>query len=98
MSAASSGNLYSAPAVTREQSICRAWRLWGRAADLLITRQERPCYPGPSGPLPVPGEAESWAVPAPCAPGPALLDFRSRPHSHLTVEPPPEPLQVAPGA
>ena len=27
VAAASSGNLYSAPAVTREQSICRAWRL-----------------------------------------------------------------------
>ena len=28
----------------------------------------------------------------PCTPGPALLDSRSRPHSHLTAEPPPEPL------
>lgn len=62
VSVASSGNLYSAPAVTREQSICRAWSLWGGAADLLRSGQERPCYPGPSGPLPVLGEAESWAV------------------------------------
>ena len=59
---ASSGNPYSAPAVTWEQSICRAWRLWGRATDLLSSGQERPCCPGPSGPLPVPGEAKSWAV------------------------------------
>ena len=62
VSAASSGNLYSAPSVTWEQSICRAWRLWGGAADLLSSGQERPCCPGPSRPLPVSGEAESWAV------------------------------------
>ena len=62
VAAVSSGNLYSAPAVTREQSICRAWRLLGRAADLLSSEQERPCYPGPSVPLPVPAEAKSWAV------------------------------------
>ena len=62
VAAATSGNLYSAPAVTREQSICRAWSLWGGAADLLRSGQERPCYPGPSGPLPVPGEAKSWDV------------------------------------
>ena len=62
VAAVSSGNLYSAPAVTQEQSICRAWRLLGRAADLLSSEQERPCYPGPSVPLPVPAEAESWAV------------------------------------
>ena len=62
MAAATSGNLYSAPAVTREQSICRAWRLWGGAADLLSSGQERPCCPGPSRPLPVLGEAKSWAV------------------------------------
>ena len=62
VSAASSGNLYSAPSVTWEQSICRAWRLWGGAADLLSSGQERPCCPGPSRPLPVSGEAESWTV------------------------------------
>ena len=56
------GNLYSAPTVTREQSICRSWRLWGGAADLLSSGQEHPCCPGPSGPLPVPGEAKSWDV------------------------------------
>ena len=63
MVAASSGNLYSAPAVTQEQSFCRSWRLWGGSADLLSSGQERPCCPGPCGPLLVPGEAESWAVP-----------------------------------
>ena len=62
VAAASSGNLYSAPAVTREQSICRAWRLLGGSADLLSSGQERLCYPGHSVPLPVPAEAESWAV------------------------------------
>ena len=46
---ASSGNVYSAPTVTPEQSICRAWRLWGGAADLLSSGQERPCCPGPPG-------------------------------------------------
>ena len=88
MSAASSGNLYSAPSVTWEQSICRAWRLWGGAADLLSSGQERPCCPGPSRPLPVLGEAESWAVSHPCAPWPALLDSRSWPGRHLSTEPP----------
>ena len=34
----------------------------GGAADLLSSGQERPCCPGPSRPLPVPGEAGSWAV------------------------------------
>ena len=34
----------------------------GWAAGLLSSWQERPCCPGPSGPLPVPGEAEFWAV------------------------------------
>ena len=34
----------------------------GRAADLLSSGQERPRCPGPSRPLPVPGEAGSWAV------------------------------------
>ena len=34
----------------------------GRVTDLLSSRQERPCGPGPSRPLPVPGEAGSWAV------------------------------------
>ena len=62
MAAARSEHLYSAPPVTLEQSISRAWRLWGRVADLLSSGQERPCCPGPSGPLPVPGEAEFWAV------------------------------------
>ena len=62
VAAVSTGNLYSAPAVTQEQSICRAWRLLGRAADLLSSEQERSCYPGPSVPPPVPAEAKSWAV------------------------------------
>ena len=34
----------------------------GRATDLLSSGQERPRCPGPSRPLPVPGEAGSWAV------------------------------------
>ena len=45
-----------------ELSLCRAWRCQGGDADLLSSGQERPCCPGPSGPLPVPGEAGSWAV------------------------------------
>lgn len=43
-------------------SVRRAWRLRGGAADLLSSGQERPRCPGPSRPLPVPGEAGSWAV------------------------------------
>ena len=62
MAVARSEHLYSAPAVTLEQSICRAWRLWCRGADLLSSGQEHPCCPGLAGPLPVLGEAESWAV------------------------------------
>ena len=62
VSAASSGNLYSVPTVTPEQSISRAWRLWGGAADLLSSGQGHPCCPGPPGPLPILGEAKSWAV------------------------------------
>ena len=55
-------NLYSAPAITPEQSICRAWSLRCGAADLHPSGQVRPCCPVPSRPLPVPGKAESWAV------------------------------------
>ena len=72
MAAARSEHLYSAPTVTLEQSICRAWRLWCRGADLLSSGQEHPCCPGLAGPLPVPGEAESWAVSRP----PVLRDLR----------------------
>ena len=65
---ARSKNWYSAPTVTPEQSICRAWRLQGEAADLLSSWQERHCCPGPSGPLPVlgpPGLCLSWGRPNP---------------------------------
>ena len=55
MAVAISGALESAPSVAPELSVCRAWRLRGRAADLLSSGQERPCCPGPSRPLPVPG-------------------------------------------
>ena len=43
--------------------------------------------------------AGSWAVsPVPCAPGPALLELHSRPHSSLRVEPLPElPLSCSRG-
>ena len=55
MVAASYGALDSAPAVTPELSVCRAWRLLRRDTDLLSVGQECPCCPGPSWPLPVPG-------------------------------------------
>ena len=87
----SPGALDSAPAVTPELSVCRAWRLRGRAADLLSSGQERPRCPGPSRPLPVPGGGRILGcVPAPSAPGPALLDSRSRPAAP-SAEPPPSP-------
>ena len=83
MTVATFGNLYSAPTVTREQSICRSWRLWGGAADLLSSGQEHPCCPGPSGPLPVPGEAKSWDVSwRPCS-GACAVGF-----ALLAVQPP----------
>ena len=70
MAAASSGALDSAPAENTGLSICRAWTLRSGTADLLSSGQERPCCPGPSWPLPVPGGG--WilgCVLAPCAPG-----------------------------
>ena len=98
MAAATSGALDSAPAVTTELSVCRAWRLRSRAADLLSSGQEHPCCPGPSWPLPVPGGGRILG----CAPGPlcswaALLESRSRPGSPLSVEPLPKLLGAALG-
>lgn len=56
------GQLWKPGFSSGRNSVCRAWRLWGGAADLLSSGQERPCCPGPSRPLPVPGDAGSWAV------------------------------------
>ena len=56
------GQLWKPGFSSGRNSVCRAWRLRGGAADLLSSGQERPCCPGPSRPLPVPGEAGSWAV------------------------------------
>ena len=96
VAAASSGALDSAPAVTPELSVCRAWRLRGGAADLLSSGQERPCCPGPSRPLPVPGEAGSWAV----SRRPVLRGLRcwirAPGRAAPSAEPPPEPLRAAP--
>ena len=93
----SSGNLDSAPAVTPELSVCRAWRLWGGAADLLSSGQECPWGPGPSRPLPVPGEAGSWAV----SRRPVLRRLRCWIRAPCRVAPsaeqPPEPIRAAPG-
>ena len=93
VSATSSGVLYSAPAVTREQSICRSWRLWGWAADLLSSGQERPWCPRPSGPLSVPGETESWAVSGALCSGACTVGFSlpsvQPPHCGATARAPP---------
>ena len=56
------GQLWKPGFSSGRNSVCRAWRLRGGAADLLSSGQERPRCPGPSRPLPVPGEAGSWAV------------------------------------
>ena len=96
MAAARSEHLYSASPVTLEQSVCRAWRLWGRAADLLSSEQERPCCPGPGlclsrgrpnprlCPDPVLPDLHSWIL----APGRVGTSPRSR-HSpsELLLEP-----------
>ena len=94
---ASSGALESAPAVTPGLSVCRAWRLRGRAADLLSSGQEPPRCPGASRPLPVPGEVGSWAVSRrPVLPG--LRCWSRAPGGPApSVEPLSEPLRAAPG-
>ena len=89
---ASSGALESAPAVTRELCVCRAWML--RAGLLICLSRGRSVLAvlGSPGLCLSWGEARSWAVyPAPCAPGPALLELRSWPRSPLSAEPPEPP-------
>ena len=64
------GQLWKPGFSSGRNSVCRAWRLRGGAADLLSSGQERPRCPGPSRPLPVPGGGRILGcVPAPCAPG-----------------------------
>ena len=87
----SSGNLDSAPAGTLEISVCRAWRLRagplicsaGAGASLLSWALPASACPGGGGIL--------GCVPAPCAPGPALLDSRSR-----AAQPPPRSRRPSP--
>ena len=90
----SSGTLESAPAVAPGLSVCRAWGLPGGAADLLSSGQERPCCPGPSQPLPVPGGRSD---PGLCPWCPVLLvcavGFLSR-----AAQPPPRSCLEPPGA
>ena len=79
MAAASSGALESTPAVTTELSICRDLDALG-AGPLICSARGRSVLPvlGPPGLFLSWGEAGSWDVSlVPCAPGPALLDFRS---------------------
>ena len=91
MAAASSGALESAPAVAPELSVCRAWRLRagplicsaGAGASSLSWALPASACPGGGGIL--------GCVPAPCAPGPALLDSRSR-----AAQPPPRSRRPSP--
>ena len=86
------GQLWKPGFSSGRNSVCRAWRLRGGAADLLSSGQERPCCPGPSRPLPVPGGGRILGcVPAPCAPEPALVDSRSR-----AAQPPPRSRRPSP--
>ena len=98
VSATSSGILYSAPAVTREQS--NAGPGGSGAGPLICSALDRSVLGvlGPLGLCLYRGRPNPGLCPVPCAPGPALLDSRSQLYSHLTVEPPPELLQVAPRA
>ena len=71
----------------------------GGPADLLSSRQERPCCPVSSWPLSVPGGGRILG----CVPGAlysraCTVGFTLQPRSRLSVEPPPEPLRGAPGA
>ena len=85
------GQLWKPGFSSGRNSVCRAWRLRGGAADLLSSGQERPRCPGPSRPLPVPGGGQILGcVPAPCAPGPAL-DSCSR-----AAQPPPRSRRPSP--
>ena len=79
MIATSSGNLDSAPAVTPEQTVCRVWRLWGWF--LICSALGRSVFAvlGPPGLCLSRGGRILGCVPAPCAPGPVLLDLRSWP-------------------
>ena len=83
----SSGNLDSAPAGTPSAGPGGSGR--GRCSAQL--GQERPCCPGPSRPLPVPGEAGSWAV----SRRPVLLRcwIRAR-RTAPSAEPQPEPPEL----
>ena len=77
---ASSGALESAPAVTRELCVCRAWML--RAGLLICLSRGRSVLAvlGSPGLCLSQREVGSWAVSlVPCAPGSVLLDWLSQP-------------------
>ena len=99
MVAASSGALDSAPAVAFKLSVCRG--LDGPGVGLLICSARGRSVLAvlcPPGLCLSQGEVGSWAVSlVPCAPGPALLESRSRPAAP-SVEPPAESLRAAPGS
>ena len=91
---------WSAPTVTTELSVCRGLEAPG-AGPLIFSARGRSVLAvlGPPGLCLSRGEATSWAVsPAPCAPGPVLLDSCSRWRSPLRTEPLPlpNPLRAAP--
>ena len=89
------GQLWKPGFSSGRNSVCRAWRLRGGAADLLSSGQERPRCPGPSRSLPVPGEAGSWAV----SRRPVLRGLccwiHSPGHTAPSTEPPPKSLRAA---
>ena len=72
----------------------------GGAADLLSWGRSVLAVLGPPGLCLSRGRPDPGCVPAPCAPGPALLDSRSRPRSPLrgAAPEPPELLRVPPCA
>ena len=95
---ASFGALDSAPAVTREPSLCRGlnapwagpliWSAWGRSVLAVL---------GPPGHCLSWGRSDPELCPGlPCAPGPELLDSCSWMGCHLSMELLPESLRAAP--
>ena len=85
------GQLWSPGVSSGRNSVCRAWRLRGGAADVLSWGRSVLAVLGPPGLCLSRGRPDSGLCPAPCAPGPALLDSRSR-----AAQPPPRSRRPSP--
>ena len=87
------GQLWKPGFSSGRNSVCRAWRLRGGAADLLSWGRSVLAVLGPPGLCLSRGRLDPGLCPGALCSGPALVDSRSRPAAP-SAEPPPEPPEL----